>query len=444
MKVSPGWGSAGPINSGTVRSLRKYIVGRDPFDANPIEREINNPGNVRTILGHFGTRLLNVTGGISMALWDIIGKACGQPVCKLIGGRYRERVETRYWSCVKRPEDQAEEAVKAVKSGWKALKIKLVPSFSEKSFWTIGTDLHVRCTEMRTDLELLRGAIDMHVHSAPDLFARSCDHLELALDALQHGMRAVALKCHFAMTPFRAAVVERAVSGDVKVFGGIVLNHAVGGFNPYAVDAALKAGAKIVWMPTISAANHLKHYGFGAYKAQRVLGGDLLPFKEGLTPLKGGGIVAELSQILGLIADANAILGTSHFSVEESKVLVEEAKRVGVKKIVVTHPEFEVVNMPVKDQIELARKGAYMERTILPVTPMWRTMDVDAMVKIIKDVGADHAIMATDLGQVHNPKPVEGYRMFIQMLLEKGMTPQEIEVMAKTNPARLLDLELQT
>jgi hypothetical protein len=297
---------------------------------------------------------------------------------------------------------------------------------------------------MRQDLDLLKGAIDMHIHSAPDLFARSCDHLELARDACQHGMRAIVLKCHFAMTSFRAAVVQSAAGGELKIFGGIVLNHAVGGFNPYAVDAALKAGGKVVWMPTISAANHLNHYGFGAYRTQRVLGGDLLPFKEGLTPLKGGKLVPELEQILGMVAEANVVLGTSHFSVEESKVLVDEAKRMGVKKIVVTHPEFEVVNMSVRDQIELARKGAYMERTILPVTPMWRSMDVDAMVKIIKDVGADHAIMATDLGQVHNPKPVEGYRMFIQMLLEKGVTPQEIEVMARRNPARLLDLELQT
>jgi L-alanine-DL-glutamate epimerase-like enolase superfamily enzyme len=111
--------------SGTIQSLRKFIVGRDPFDVNAIEREINNHGNVRTVLGQFGTRLLNVTGGLSMALWDIIGKACGQPIYKLIGGRYRERVETRYWMCDKHPEDQAEEAVKAVKAGWRAFKIKL-------------------------------------------------------------------------------------------------------------------------------------------------------------------------------------------------------------------------------------------------------------------------------------------------------------------------------
>lgn len=76
--------------SGIIQGLERSIVGRDPFDVNGIEREINVSGNVRTVLGHLGTGLLNVTGGLSMALWDIIGKACDQPVYKLIGGKYRE------------------------------------------------------------------------------------------------------------------------------------------------------------------------------------------------------------------------------------------------------------------------------------------------------------------------------------------------------------------
>jgi len=111
--------------SGTVHGLKRWIIGKDPFDVNGIEREINNPGNVRTVLGHLETPLLNVTGGMSMAIWDIIGKACNKPVYKLIGGKYRMQVETRYWMCDKPPEDQAAEAVKAVKAGWKAFKIKV-------------------------------------------------------------------------------------------------------------------------------------------------------------------------------------------------------------------------------------------------------------------------------------------------------------------------------
>jgi L-alanine-DL-glutamate epimerase-like enolase superfamily enzyme len=102
------------------------MIGQDPFDVNAIERTINNLGNVLTTMGHLppSRTVLQATGGISMALWDIIGKATNQPIYKLIGGKYREKVECRYWISDKHPEDQAEEAVKAVEMGFKALKIK--------------------------------------------------------------------------------------------------------------------------------------------------------------------------------------------------------------------------------------------------------------------------------------------------------------------------------
>lgn len=119
-----GLGESWAPADGHLRGLRRFIVGQDPFDVTPIERTINNLGNVTTVIGHLPIELLNVTGGISMALWDIIGKTTGQPVYKLIGGKYRDRVECRYWMCDKDPEDQAEEAKKAVKAGFKALKVK--------------------------------------------------------------------------------------------------------------------------------------------------------------------------------------------------------------------------------------------------------------------------------------------------------------------------------
>lgn len=114
----------GPVDDQVI-SLKRFIVGQDPFDVNKIERTINNFGNVLTVIGHLNFRLLNVTGGISMALWDIIGKATKQPIYKLIGGKYRDRVECRYWICDKDPKGQAEDAAKAVEAGFHGLKIKL-------------------------------------------------------------------------------------------------------------------------------------------------------------------------------------------------------------------------------------------------------------------------------------------------------------------------------
>ncbi len=295
---------------------------------------------------------------------------------------------------------------------------------------------------MRKDLNLLKGAIDLHVHSAPDLFNRSLDHIELAEQAREAHLRAVVLKCHFSMTPFRAYLAKKVVGGEVDIFGGIVLNQFVGGLNPFAVDVAIKAGAKIVWMPTISSKNHLRYYGGQVYNAQKMTKGMLKPLKEGISPLdRRGELLPEAKEILDMVAEADIILATGHLSAKESEILVREAKEIGVKKILINHPEFEVVNMSMEDQKKMAKMGAYLEHTFLQLTPMWHTLSPDAFAEIIGKVGTEHSILATDLGQIHNPPPVEGMRVFIQILLEKGMNPQDIEIMVKKNPAKLLNLE---
>src|SRR6266508_3906304 len=97
----------------------------------------------------------------------------------------------------------------------------------------------------------LTGTIDLHIHSAPDVGPRKMDDLEVARQAAQRGMRAILLKSHWTLTADRAYLVEKVVSG-IRVFGGLALNQSVGGFNPAAVEVALKMGAAQIWMPTLS------------------------------------------------------------------------------------------------------------------------------------------------------------------------------------------------
>src|SRR5208282_6917456 len=111
-----------------------------------------------------------------------------------------------------------------------------------------------------TDSKLLMGACDLHVHSAPDLYVRFMNDLEIAKDAADAGMKAVVLKCHVEDTAGRAYLVRKAVPG-VQTFGGVVLNHAVGGLNPTAVEASIGLGGKIVWMPTRDSKKHRAHFG---------------------------------------------------------------------------------------------------------------------------------------------------------------------------------------
>src|SRR3989442_1182244 len=108
---------------------------------------------------------------------------------------------------------------------------------------------------MRTDLELLKNAIDIHVHSSPDLYRRISDHFEVARAARDAGFRALVIKSHNFGTAARALMVQKEIDG-IDVFGSLVLNLATGGLNPVAVETAIKYGAKQIYLPTVDSANH--------------------------------------------------------------------------------------------------------------------------------------------------------------------------------------------
>ena len=98
----------------------------------------------------------------------------------------------------------------------------------------------------------LRGAADLHVHFGPDAHRpRSVTALQAAREAAAAGHAALVLKSHDFPTAAVAAVVDEVADG-VRVFGGITCDRENGGVNPAAVDVALRLGAKVVWLPTLS------------------------------------------------------------------------------------------------------------------------------------------------------------------------------------------------
>jgi hypothetical protein len=103
----------------------------------------------------------------------------------------------------------------------------------------------------------LEGSIDIHIHSAPDVYPRLLNDVELALSAKENGMRAILVKNHYSETAGRARLASD-VAG-FPVFGGIALNLTSGGMNKHAVRMALKMGAKEVWMPTVHADYFVKN-----------------------------------------------------------------------------------------------------------------------------------------------------------------------------------------
>lgn len=294
----------------------------------------------------------------------------------------------------------------------------------------------------REDRLLLENVCEMHVHLAPDLFLRSLNEIEFAKSAVDAGYRAVLSKNHFVINADRAQIVGAEVS-CVKFFGGIVLNHTVGGLNPKAVRAAIGFGAREVWMPTFHSQNHIKVAGPTSYDTSRfVPNSDLGPI-EGINIMQEDGEVKqEVYEILDLVAANDLILGSGHISKEEVFALIKSARKCGVKKILVTHPGFYITPWQISDQVRMAEMGAIMEHDVFGcLDKPERSFTVQHLVESIKKVGTDKCVMATDFGQIRNPHPIEGMRQYIHMMLDNGFTLSEVEKMVKDKPAKLLGID---
>lgn len=273
--------------------------------------------------------------------------------------------------------------------------------------------------------DFLRGAVDLHVHSSPDTDPRRFDDFELAREAARAGMSALLIKSHQFSTVERAWLVSRAVA-DIAVFGGIVLNETVGGFNPAAVGAALKLGAKQVWMPTRSALNHRRAHGQEGGLSATDAEGRLKP---------------EVRRIVELVAQTECILGTGHLSPEESCVLAEYAREAGVRRVLITHPEWSVTSFSISLQRNLASLGnVSFERCFVSTTHRCGHTPMSVIENAIADVGVETTVIATDLGQPDTPAPAEGFQLYAERLCAAGFHPNHVRTMMRDNPRSLLGL----
>ncbi len=291
---------------------------------------------------------------------------------------------------------------------------------------------------MKGPLVDVSGAIDMHCHPSPDLFPRLADDVEVVEHAQGMAFGAVMIKSHYEPSASRAAYAERLFPG-IRVFGGIVLNHAVGGVNPAAVEAALELGAREVWMPTVDAAFHAEmHGGTGSYDVQQS-GGSARP---GISVVdEHGELTSPTLEVLDLIAQHDVILGTCHLSPSEIRTLIAEARRRGVQKITVTHPFFKVPDLTLDELRELSSMGAYAEFGYCTISPMWAYANPKRIAKAVQAIGASHCLLVSDTGQRHNPMPAEALRIFAQCVHESGVAEDDIATLIRVNPAELLGID---
>jgi len=290
--------------------------------------------------------------------------------------------------------------------------------------------------------ESLQGAYDMQVHVAPDVIERRIDDLNLAKEFLSHGLRGCVLKSHYFPTAERAQVVTRAVPG-ISAYGAITLNHSVGGLNPVAIELAGRSGCKIVWMPTVDAANETAGRLDGPNvklpfwaKIQRELAATGIS-PPPLTVIDSTGKITEPTRrCIELIAKHNMILATGHLGRVEIFSLARAAREMGAQRVVVTHAEFPSQNLSPDEQIELANMGAYIEHCF--TTMHTGKAPWESVLQSIRKVGPERCILSTDLGQAINPPVAEGFAMFSQRMLDGGFTIAQVRRMTVTNPGLLI------
>lgn len=290
--------------------------------------------------------------------------------------------------------------------------------------------------------DLIRGAYDLHVHSAPDVLPRKMDDLEMAQRIVDSGMAGYAIKSHYFCTAERAELVNKLFPG-CKAIGTVTLNSSIGGINPTAVEMAARAGAKLVWFPTCDSEHELAHVFSGdpnkklPYWAQIIV-----QLKEDgiktptISLIRDGKLIDAAYEVLDVIAKKDIILATAHVSHEEAFALVKAAKERGVKRIVITHVDFPTTFYSIDEQKELAKYGAYMEHCYTT----WATgkIDFDTTVAQIKALGAERVILGTDLGQKTAPYPDEGLAEFAGKLYGAGVSEKDIRRMVADNPAALI------
>ena len=275
--------------------------------------------------------------------------------------------------------------------------------------------------------DVLRGAIDIHVHSDPDNVPRSLDGLDAAAMARAVGMRGIVLKNHYDPTAGLAFLARKQAPG-LEVFGGIDLNLSVGGMNAAAVEHMTQVAGgwgRVVWMSTFDAEHQVRYS-----KESR-------PF---VSVARNGALLPETVAVIAAIAHHDLVLATGHTSASEALLLLREGRRQGVRHMVVTHAMNPPAEMDVAGMRAAVGEGAFIEVVSGSLREAGAAARLDRYAAAIREIGPEFCIASTDLGQKGNALPTVGFAAFVQELRKRGLEPRDTDRMTKDNPAKLLGL----
>lgn len=290
------------------------------------------------------------------------------------------------------------------------------------------------------DRKILEGIIDMHVHCGPSIANRELDAADMLKEAEAAGYAGFLVKDHYFPSMLGTKMVEKHLgNGTCKVYGSMCLNNSIGLFNLKALDTARQMDAKIVYFPTVSTKKHIDDHQSKGF----VGGGKSKIDEEPVSYVdENGNMDPAAIECLKYMVEHDMVLGTGHGTLWEVDHLVKKAVELGVKRILVNHPHYNV-GASYEDMKRWTDLGAYIELNVCVFVGGSKIGNVEDAVfkKIMDTVGVDRIIMDTDLGQVNNGSPVEGMFNYINLLeREFGVTEEEINTMTKVNPVKLFNL----
>jgi hypothetical protein len=288
---------------------------------------------------------------------------------------------------------------------------------------------------------VLHGAVDMHCHSGPSPMPRRINHVEAARQAAAMGFRALAVKCHYHNTVFDLLAMQDQLAGiPIEIFGGVALNSQVGGLNPHAADLSFKMGGRIVWFPTISSGAHLCHSEQDEAIRSHFVPRGVMESEEVDIFGDDGDLVPEVEQILQIAKDADGIVSSGHLAPDRVIAMLEKAHSMGLRKLVVSHPNFIVNAEKGTDAKRFAELGATLEHC-LGLFVDGKHFAFQDLLDWIDAIGPEHTSLASDLGQVGNPLPMDAFLTIVGQLLDSGISEADVRTMVVDNPSRLLGLD---
>lgn len=295
------------------------------------------------------------------------------------------------------------------------------------------------------DRTFLQGVVDIHIHAGPSVAKRKVDAIEMLEQAEQAGYAGFLVKDHYVPSAHGCIMAEGHHSKGCKVFSSIAMNNSIGGFNLMALDTAYNMGAKIAYMPTVSSKLHVD-----GHKGKQFLGsGGMTTEEQPIYYLDGSGrLIPEVSEVLNyMAAHPDFVLASGHGTPGEINVLVEEAFKRGVKKMLINHPHF-TVNASMEEVLRWSRIGACIEVTAMEHGMVLEDNDklfnsIDLMQRLL-DAGVplSRLVISSDFGQSISPYPVEGLYKYLDLLYETvGIREADLAVMVKDNPAWLMGIK---